>query len=428
MRAKVRLLLFASAIACASPALPAGPTVVAREGKSAAPAGELAQGGPEIYLDKTVGLSSSTCALTDSVVIGGGGVTVFYCYEVTNTGGITLTSHDLVDSELGTILNDFPFTLTPGAAAFITQSAVITQTTVNTGTWTAFISPPFAPEGNSATASDTATVTLGQGAITMAKTVGTSSSTCAVGDTLNLPVGGGTVYYCYSVTNTGPLTLTRHDLADSELGALLTNFPFTLVPGASAFLTQSAVITETTVNSATWTAYNPGPVDTASATDSATVNVTVGTPSITHDKTVGTDSSTCASGDVVNLPVGGGTVYYCYTVTNSGNVTLTRHDLADSELGAILTNFPFTLVPGASAFITQSAVITETTINSSTWTAYNPGPVDTAAGGDSATVNVEVGGPSVLEIPTASSVGLAILAALLALVSLERVRRSRRSA
>jgi hypothetical protein len=427
MRAPVRWILVALILATAAAAHAADPRITPSEARASVPSAELVQGAPSISLDKTVGLSSSTCALTDSVLIGGGGATVYYCYEVTNTGALTLTSHDLTDSELGVILDDFPYSLAPGAAAFITQSALITQTTVNTATWTAFLSPPFAPEGNSATASDVATVTLGQGAITVEKTVGTSSSTCAVGDTLNLPVGGGTVYYCYTVTNTGNLTLTRHDLVDSELGSILTNFPFTLVPAASAFITQSATITQTTVNNATWTAYNPGPVDTAAAGDSATVNVEVGAPSITHEKTVGTDSSTCAVTDVLDLPPGGGTVYYCYTVTNTGNVTLTRHDLLDSELGPLLSDFPFSLIPGASAFLTSSALITETTVNTSTWTAFNPGPVDSASAGGSATVNVADGGPSILEIPTASSVGLALLALLLALVSLQRVRRFRRS-
>ncbi len=41
----------------------------------------------------------------------------------------------------------------------------------------------------------------------------------------------------------------------------------------SAFLTATVQITETTVNTATWMAYNPGPVDEASAKASAKVVV-----------------------------------------------------------------------------------------------------------------------------------------------------------
>ena len=89
-----------------------------------------------IQLNKTVGIDSGVCAAADEITVGEG-TTVTYCYEVTNTGGVTLTMHDLVDSELGLILDDFSFSLVPFASAFVTQSATITQTTVNTATWTA---------------------------------------------------------------------------------------------------------------------------------------------------------------------------------------------------------------------------------------------------------------------------------------------------
>jgi hypothetical protein len=84
---------------------------------------------------------------------------------------------------------------------------------------------------------------------------------------------GTAVTYCFLVTNTGLTTFTRHDLEDSHLGTILDGFPYNLTPGASVFLTQTAVITQTTVNTATWTAYNPGPSDVAEDSDSVTVTV-----------------------------------------------------------------------------------------------------------------------------------------------------------
>ncbi len=92
--------------------------------------------GPNIALEKTVGTDPSVCATNDAVIVSGP-TDVTYCYEVTNTGTVTFTSHDLDDSELGTILAGFPFSLAPGASAFLTSSATITQTTVNTATWAA---------------------------------------------------------------------------------------------------------------------------------------------------------------------------------------------------------------------------------------------------------------------------------------------------
>jgi hypothetical protein len=52
---------------------------------------------------------------------------------------------------------------------------------------------------------------------------------------------------------------------------LLSDFVFSLAPGASAFLTQTAFVSATTINTATWAAYNPGPVDVAESTAEAQV-------------------------------------------------------------------------------------------------------------------------------------------------------------
>ncbi|MGH2536213.1 MAG: DUF7507 domain-containing protein, partial [Candidatus Promineifilaceae bacterium] len=115
-------------------------------------------------------------------------------------------------------------------------------------------------------------------------------------------------------------------------------------------------------------------------------------PEIELAKTVGEDPSACATTDLIS--VGAGTeVTYCFEVFNTGNVTFTEHDLVDSELGAILTDFPFILAPAASTFVTQSAVITETTVNTATWTATDG--VETAEDSDTATVLIAVDDPLV---------------------------------
>lgn len=109
---------------------------------------------PQIILTKTVGTDPNTCAITDtiSIPLSGGGTAVTYCYEVQNTGNISLTSHSLVDDQLGQILNNFPFNLEPDASAFLTSTATITLTTINSATWSA------SNNGVNASASDTATV------------------------------------------------------------------------------------------------------------------------------------------------------------------------------------------------------------------------------------------------------------------------------
>ena len=97
-------------------------------------------------------------------------------------------------------------------------------------------------------------------AITLAKTVGLVATVCGVDETLTVPFGTP-VTYCYTVTNTGTETLSTHNLVDDQLGPLLVNFAYDLLPGASAFITvDDVVLAGTTTNNATWTA------DTASST------------------------------------------------------------------------------------------------------------------------------------------------------------------
>ncbi|MDQ4077447.1 MAG: DUF4394 domain-containing protein, partial [Chloroflexota bacterium] len=224
-------------------------------------------------------------------------------------------------------------------------------------------------------------------AIELEKTVGSNPAVCADSDEIVVEEGSEVVY-CYEVTNTGSITFTLHDLVDSELGTLLDDFSLTLTPGESVFVTESATINETTVNTATWTAYNPGPTNVATSSDTATVYTVQPGSHIALEKTVGTDPSICATTDVITVTLGA-EVTYCYEVTNTGNVTLTLHDLEDSELGTLLDDFSFTLAPGASVSITESATLSETATNTATWTAFNAGLVDEATATDTATVNVE---------------------------------------
>src|SRR5690606_12467544 len=109
---------------------------------------------PAITLSKTVGTEAGVCATESSINVPVG-TEVTYCYEVTNTGTATLTSHDLVDSELGDLFIGDAFDLAPGQSHQFLATATITVDTTNTATWTAY-SDGF---GN-ATAEDSATVTV----------------------------------------------------------------------------------------------------------------------------------------------------------------------------------------------------------------------------------------------------------------------------
>jgi hypothetical protein len=93
-------------------------------------------------LTTTVGTTSGVCATTTSISVPAG-TTVHYCYPVTNIGNVTLGTHDLTDSALGSIFSRTSYSLAPASSVDsvslgFTIPAVITATTTTTGTWTAY--------------------------------------------------------------------------------------------------------------------------------------------------------------------------------------------------------------------------------------------------------------------------------------------------
>ena len=140
--------------------------------------------------------------------------------------------------------------------------------------------------------------------LSLTKTVGTQAGVCAATDTLAVSAGT-TVYYCYTVTNTGSSTLNPHTLVDDQVGTIFNALNLPLAPGASANtvamgISVPAVINSTTTNTATWTA------GAASATASATV--TVANYNVTAN---------------VNDPAGGSVVCVPATVPAGGSSTCT---------------------------------------------------------------------------------------------------------
>lgn len=63
--------------------------------------------------------------------------TVVYCFTILNTGGATLTTHTLVDSELGTLLDGAAFDVVPDASTSLTRTRQLFATTTGTAEWTA---------------------------------------------------------------------------------------------------------------------------------------------------------------------------------------------------------------------------------------------------------------------------------------------------
>jgi hypothetical protein len=114
---------------------------------------------------------------------------------------------------------------------------------------TAALAPIVNTPGGNSTAN-------GDAFINLEKTVGTDPHSCATTGTITV-ITGTLVTYCYEITNNVGATLTRHTLEDNQLGILLNNEVITVAPNATFFITESAVITTTTTNVASWSAKVP---------------------------------------------------------------------------------------------------------------------------------------------------------------------------
>lgn len=166
----------------------------------------------------------------------------------------------------------------------------------------------------------------------LAKSVGTDAAACA--PTGNISVATGTdVYFCLTVTNTGAVTLTNHTIADPILG-IQTTIPYALSPGASVVLTNTAIpalgpvpVLTDIVNTASITATN----GTFTSTATSTATVTAVGVGIAVTKTVGLTDTACTG---TTISVGYGTpVYYCVTVQNQSEITVTNIAISDPLLG-----------------------------------------------------------------------------------------------
>ncbi|MCB0105876.1 MAG: hypothetical protein KDE53_08200, partial [Caldilineaceae bacterium] len=117
--------------------------------------------------------------------------------------------------------------------------------------------PPVGPD---VSASAQASVALVNAGISLVKTVALDGANPACGATSTITVApGAVVAYCYTVTNTGDVTLISHSLTDDQLGEIFAARAFTLAPGQSISnielgVPATATINAETTNVATWIA------------------------------------------------------------------------------------------------------------------------------------------------------------------------------
>ncbi len=282
-----------------------------------------------------------------------GGILLFLllaaCQALSPQGGIQSRQADTNETATSTVTQTItvlprgPGTGTPTATVPLTSTLTPTTTPTVTPTMTG-VPTGSLPVVESPVLTPTARLTA---------TVGTSPTAC--GSRSRLRVRANTlVYYCYTLENTGPISLTRHSLSDVRFGTLWADRIYPMPPGAvtdtvAGGLVLSHTVTGSLVNTATWTA-----VATAvsrSVVVSATALVAVITPTVAFTKSVGPPGEGCPQATAHAL-LAGEDARFCLTLQNTGNVTFSRHALYDPGLGIDAT-FTHTLPPGARLVITD---------------------------------------------------------------------------
>ncbi|WP_367390402.1 beta strand repeat-containing protein [Lewinella sp. LCG006] len=308
------------------------------------------------------------------------GETITYAFTVTNTGNVTLTNVTVTDP-LVTVMGGPLASLAVGASdnTTFTASYVITQADIDAGSVTNQATATGTdPDGNPTTdvsddndnLEDDPTVTsLPQNpAIAIIKS-GTFQDESGDG----FAQVGETITYAFTVTNTGNVTLTNITVTD-PLVTVMGGPLATLAVGASdnTTFTASYVITQADIdaggvtNQATATGTDPDGNPTTDISDDndnfeddPTVTPLPINPSIAIIKS-GTFQD--ESGD--GLAQVGETITYAFTVTNTGNVTLTNVTVTD-PLVTVVGGPLATLAVGASdaTTFTASYVITQADID-----------------------------------------------------------------
>jgi uncharacterized repeat protein (TIGR01451 family) len=292
-----------------------------------------------------------------------------YTVTVSNTGNVTLTNVTVVDPLTGQNISSV--TLAPGASQTFNTSYTLTQADIdgagNAGSDHDIDNTATADSNETPPTDDTEEVPLVYNpALAIDKefvnvTGGDGDALAdAVGDVLN---------YTVTVSNTGNVTLTGVTVVDPLTGQNISSV--TLAPGASQTFNTSYTLTQADLDGA-GNAGSDGDIDNTATADSNETPPTDDTetvpvirnPSISLNKTGIFNPGENGVGDPGDL------ITYLFTVTNTGNVTLTNVTLTD-QIGGVTVG-PLTdnagngvdvLAPGDVEIATGSYAVTQADID-----------------------------------------------------------------
>ncbi len=259
---------------------------------------------------------------------------VMYEYVVTNEGNITITDPITIDDNLipNTICPALPTGgFAPGDSLTCTADYVVTQDNLDIGV---VVNIATATDGNIVSAPDSETIPANANPAVELRKSSTEGPFSAVGDILT---------YTFDIENTGNVTLTGEtSVVDNKIGTFVC-FIGNLVPGGMESCMQDYVVTQADLDAGFVTndAYIMHP-----RTSSPPVFVTIPADQLrelTLDKRA----------DTVDFATVGDMLEYTYTVTNSGNVSVTFPiEVSDDRIASVICD----PLPAGGLLPTQSVI------------------------------------------------------------------------
>ncbi len=282
------------------------------------------------------------------------GVSITYTYTITNSGNVTISGPFTVADDKTTVdCSGAALSLAPTASTTCTSTYVTSQADVDNGGVTNVASGSgLDPNGDPVTSpTATETVEAVQGAaLTLTK----------VGDPVSFAAAGVSITYTYTITNSGnvtvdgPLTVVDDKTTVDCSGAALSLLPTASTTCTSTYVTSQADVDNggvTNVASGSGLDPNGDPVTSPTATETVEA---VQSPALTLAK----------AGLPVSFAAAGVSITYTYTITNSGNVTISGpFTVADDKTTVDCSGAALSLAPTASTTCTSTYVTSQADVD-----------------------------------------------------------------
>ncbi|WP_102944949.1 OmpA family protein [Stenotrophomonas sp. VV52] len=322
---------------------------------------------PRLVIDKTASPGQVSTA----------GEVITYTFVVNNPGNVTINDISVTDPKPGlsaiTCVPPAPFTLAPGASATCSATYTVTQDDIdNLNAITNTATATGTDNGINVVDDDDATVIINRGTV--------AAQLIKIADRSSVNAVGDLITYTFRVNNPSTVTLDNLQITnDSLLGSALQCTPIpTLAPSATVDFSCTGnvyTVLQSDIDNQGNPAFDSGrirnevtgtaqyqigtdPVVTVTDTAIAEVALPQRTPAVFLDK----------GSDVGSVSGPGQAISYTFSITNTGNVTLTDLAITDPLLPALACPPIPSLAPGATIVVQGcpgiSYVVTQADIDS----------------------------------------------------------------